>query len=85
MSTPQLTIPAKSEVLEPEELHRITGRPRAREQIVWLNENGWVYILNAGGDPIVGRLYARFKLAGVELAHVALSSALPGPDLSKVR
>jgi hypothetical protein len=85
VSTPQLTIPVESEVLEAEELHRITGRSRAREQILWLNENSWVYTLNAGGDPIVGRLYARFKLAGVELAHVALSSTLPGPDLSKVR
>lgn len=80
----QINIAVESEALEPGELGRITGRQRAREQIIWLQENGWVYTLNHGGDPIVGRLYARFKLAGVELSASTVS-ALPGPDLSKVR
>jgi hypothetical protein len=80
----QFNIEVDSETLEPEELHRITGRPRAREQIVWLIENKWVYTLSHGQEPIVGRLYARFKLAGVELSASTVT-ALPGPDLSKVR
>lgn len=58
-------LPIASETLDPEELHRITGASRSREQIEWLDNNGWVYQLNRARLPIVGRLYARLKMLGV--------------------
>lgn len=77
-------IPIESETLTAEELESLTGRPRAREQLVWLKENGWRYETNASGYPIVGRLYTRFKLAGVDLAATA-TPAGPAPDFKSAR
>ncbi|QRY82453.1 DUF4224 domain-containing protein [Pseudomonas sp. PDNC002] len=34
--------------------------------MAWLKANGWVYEVYAAGRPIVGRIYARLKLAGVK-------------------
>ncbi|MEW5709785.1 MAG: DUF4224 domain-containing protein [Pseudomonadota bacterium] len=79
----QIEFPIESEALTPEELRRITGRARARDQIEWLEEKGWRFEANAAGEPIVGRFYARFKLAGIDLARLA--PAVGAPDFSKVR
>ncbi|MEW7854722.1 DUF4224 domain-containing protein [Pseudomonas chlororaphis] len=35
-------------------------------QIQWLTNNGWEYVLTGARRPIVGRVYARLKLAGVK-------------------
>ena len=39
--------------------------------------NGWVYYKNATGAPVIGRLYARMKLAGVDLSLAAPQVYLP--------
>lgn len=55
-----------SEILSSQELADIIGAPSAKKQIRWLAEHGWNYELNAARKPIVGRIYARLKLAGVK-------------------
>lgn len=85
MSAPGMHIstPIESEILSVDELTGITGCARKELQIKWLTAKGWKYDTNANGKPIVGRLYARMKLAGIELSEaVNPSSALP--DFSKV-
>lgn len=54
-----------SEFLTADELAEITGRKHAAHQREWLDRNGWAYVRNASGRPIVGRWYARQKLAGI--------------------
>lgn len=79
-----LSIPIASETLTPDEIGEITGRARRDQQVEWLTDHGWRFDRNASGAPIVGRLYARFKLAGIDLStSVNLASGLP--DFSKVR
>ncbi|MCI3908823.1 DUF4224 domain-containing protein [Pseudomonas viridiflava] len=55
-----------SEVLAEEELALITGYQLATRQIQWLDLNGWQYVLTGARKPVVGRVYARLKLAGVK-------------------
>ena len=57
--------PLQSETLAPDELADITGCVRYAGQFDWLNENGLKHHLNRSGAPIVGRWYARMKLAGI--------------------
>jgi hypothetical protein len=54
-----------SEILSRSELSEIIGRSHRKAQIDWLNRKGWVFTINGAGEPIVGRMYARFKLAGL--------------------
>ena len=78
--------PVESEILTPDELTEISGRARKDNQRRWLVDNGWKYITNAAGAPIVGRWYARMKMAGVDLsAAVVGPAARVAPDFSKVR
>lgn len=58
-------MPLVSETLTAEELQDITGAARKAEQVGWLEAHDWHYVRNRGGEPIVGRLYARLKLAGL--------------------
>ena len=60
-----------SETLSAEEIADISGCSRKNDQIDWLSQNGWVYIRNKAGAPIIGRLYARLKLAGINPASLA--------------
>ncbi|MDN7142719.1 DUF4224 domain-containing protein [Pseudomonas sp. JQ170] len=55
-----------SEVLAEEEIAAITGYQIPSRQIEWLNQNGWRHVLTAARRPVVGRIYARLKLAGVK-------------------
>lgn len=55
-----------SEVLADEEIAAITGYLLPSRQIEWLNRNGWQHVLTAARRPVVGRVYARLKLAGVK-------------------
>jgi hypothetical protein len=74
----------QSEFLSSDELASMIGAPSARKQIRWLAEHGWKYELNAARRPIVGRVYARLKLAGVKPNS---STAVAEPwvlDMSKV-
>jgi hypothetical protein len=79
----EFNVPVETETLDAEEIERITGRCRREQQIEWFNNNGWRYSINAGGAPIVGRFYARFKLAGVDLFVMSPSSV--APDFTKVK
>ena len=60
-----------SEVLGNEEIAAITGYTRPSKQRSWLDENGWKYIRNRADHPIVGRIYARMKLAGISPGKTA--------------
>lgn len=73
---------AASEFLDDEELVRLTGYTMPRKQIEWLNQNGWKFECTGAGRPIVGRLFARFRLAGIKpTVQAAQSWSL---DLGKV-
>ena len=74
-----------SEILTPNELGSITGRIHKAHQITWLRAEGWKYALNAAGNPIVGRWYARMKLSGVELSESFGLHMRNEPDFSKAR
>lgn len=80
---PTLEIPTLSETLSPDELHQITGSSRKREQITWLELNGWVFVKNRAGEPIVGRLYTRLRLSGLHPATLADQNS--GPNFSMVK
>ena len=71
-----------SEFLTPEELAEVTGYKHPGSQREWLDANGWPYVLNAARRPIVGRYFARMRLAGVQ--PTANSGTAPAwkPDFS---
>lgn len=76
--------PLASETLSSDELAGITGSYRSGGQIEWLVSNGWTYHTTRGGNPIVGRLYARLRLAGITPAAIVT----PGgwvPDFSALQ
>lgn len=54
-----------SETLTDDELREITGCSRASDQLKWLEANGWLFHISRANSPIVGRLYARMKMAGI--------------------
>jgi hypothetical protein len=60
----------QSETLADEELATITGYQIPSKQIQWLTENHWEFVLTGARRPIVGRVYARMKLAGVKASAV---------------
>jgi hypothetical protein len=71
------------ETLSMDELQQITGATRKRDQIDWLENNGWVFLKNRAGDPIVGRIYARLRLSGLHPATLADQNS--GPNFSMVK
>lgn len=77
-------IPLQSETLSPDEISDISGCSRKGDQIEWLKTNGWLFIQNRAGAPIIGRLYARLRLSGINPASLGTSSGWT-PDFSKVR
>jgi hypothetical protein len=76
-------LPIESETLTIDEIVQITGCQRRTDQVEWLTCNGWAFHKNKIGDPIVGRFFARLKMAGIRLDSVAPSAGMP--DFSKVR
>jgi hypothetical protein len=54
-----------TERLTDDELADMCGFRQTARQRQWLDQNGWKYTLNAAQRPIVGRWYARMKLAGI--------------------
>jgi len=60
----------QSETLADEELATITGYQIPSKQIQWLTENHWEFVLTGARRPVVGRVYARMKLAGVKPSAV---------------
>jgi hypothetical protein len=77
-------MPISSEMLAPEEITQITGSSRKGDQIVWLSCNGWTFHKNKAGEAIVGRLYARLKLAGINPVALATTGGWV-PDFSSIR
>lgn len=79
-------IPLQSETLSADEVTDISGCSRKGDQIEWLKRNGWLFIQNRAGAPIIGRLYARLKLTGINPAQLAAPADMGWqPDFSKVR
>jgi hypothetical protein len=58
--------PAYHEILTEEEVANLTGLKSRARQIKWLQDRGWKYAQAAGGRPIIGREYLRYKLGGVK-------------------
>ena len=77
-------MPISTETLEPDEIATITGCKARRDQIDWLSKNGWTSHANKAGNPIVGRLYARLKLSGINPATLGSATGWV-PDLSEIR
>jgi hypothetical protein len=50
----------------------------------WLNQNGWKYVLTGARRPVVGRVYARMKLAGVKPSAENVAAEAWSLDLSRV-
>ncbi len=74
----------QTETLAEEELAAITGYQLPSKQIQWLNINGWQYVLTRSRRPIVGRVYARLKLAGVSPSATNSVTETWTLDLSRV-
>lgn len=55
----------ESEFLQTEELLEITGYKHPSSQKDWLDKNGWRYVVNGSGRPIVNRWYARMRMSGI--------------------
>lgn len=70
-----------SEFLQAEELVEVTGYKHVASQKEWLDKNGWKYVVNASGRPIVSRWYARMRLAGLEPTASGVQSSWK-PDFS---
>ena len=74
----------QSEILAEDEISAITGFKLARSQINWLDQHGWHYELTGARRPIVGRVYARLKLAGVKPTGANAIAQTWTLDLAKV-
>lgn len=74
----------QSETLADEELATITGYQIPSKQILWLTENRWQFVLTGARRPIVGRVYARLKLAGVKPSGVNAVTETWSLDLANV-
>ena len=75
----------ESEILTEEEISAITGFKLTRSQINWLDLHGWHYELTGARRPVVGRVYARVKLAGVKPNGTNAVAQTWTLDLSTVR
>ncbi|MPQ68295.1 MULTISPECIES: DUF4224 domain-containing protein [unclassified Pseudomonas] len=74
----------QSETLADEELAAITGYQLPAKQIAWLSNNGWQYVLTGARRPVVGRVYARLKLAGIKPSATNAVAETWTLDLSRV-
>jgi hypothetical protein len=79
-----ITMEIPSETLPDEDLATITGYQIPSRQLGWLNDNGWKYVLTGARKPIVGRVYARMKLAGVRPSAENVAAEAWSLDLSRV-
>ena len=77
-------LPILSETLTIDEIAAISGAALKSGQIDWLSRNGWVFHKTRAGEPVVGRLYARLKLAGINPGALAAPGGWT-PDLSQVK
>jgi hypothetical protein len=85
MTTPhRMDLDVPSETLADEELVAITGYQIPSRQVQWLNHNGWQYFLTGASRPVVGRVYARLRLAGVKPSATNAVAQTWSLDLSRV-
>ena len=69
---------SETEFLTTEELLEVTGYKSPGPQREWLDRNGWVYATTGAGRPVVGRWFARLRMAGVQPTSAGLQpSAKP--------
>lgn len=73
-----------SETLSEDELATITGYKTPSFQRQWLTRNSWEYVLTGAQRPVVGRVYARLKLAGVKPSASNAVAETWSLDLSRV-
>jgi hypothetical protein len=74
----------QSEFLSDDELVTITGYKIPSCQRQWLTRNAWEYVLTSAQRPVVGRVYARLKLAGVKPSATNAVAETWSLDLSRV-
>ena len=74
----------QTETLAEEELAVITGYQTPSKQIQWLTNNHWEFVLTGARRPIVGRVYTRMKLAGIQPFAAKVVAEAWTLDLSKV-
>ena len=74
----------QTEILAEEELATISGYQTPSKQIQWLTDNHWEFVLTGARRPIVGRMYARMKLAGIQPFAAKAVAETWTLDLSKV-
>lgn len=79
-----LPMETPSEFLSKEELEAMIGAKSSKKQVEWLASHGWKYELNAAQRPVVGRIYARLRLAGVKPNGTVAVQEPWTLDLSKV-
>lgn len=77
-------MPISSETLSQDEIVFITGCSRRADQVIWLEAQGWTFIKNKAGEPIIGRMYARLKLSGINPSTLTNPSTW-APDFKKAR
>jgi hypothetical protein len=65
--------------LTPDQVFELTGYKRTGDQMRWLKEHGWAFVLNAAGRPVISRAYAERRLAGEQADGIA------APSLDQVR
>lgn len=68
------------EFLTADEVSELTGRTHRDKQLEWLAEHGWRSEVNAAGRPVVGRWYARMKMAGMDFSQLS-PGKLPNFDM----
>lgn len=73
---------SETEFLTADELVEVTGYKHVASQREWLDKNGWAYVVNAAGRPIVGRWHDCLRMprrAQVRrLASAARRATSPG-------
>ncbi len=74
-----------SETLTGPEIEAITGYRLPSKQITWLKLKGWQFVTNGANHPVVGRVYARLKLAGVKPTSANAVAEAWSLDLSRVK
>ena len=74
----------QTETLEDDELVAITGYRLPSKQIAWLKLKGWEFVPSGANRPVVGRVYARLKLAGVKSSTTNAVAEPWSLDLSRV-
>lgn len=80
----KIEIPLQSETLTDAELAEITGAQTPGKQIEWLKINNWPFRLSRARKPVVGRMFVRLSLCGID-PKAALTSTGWTPDFAQLQ